>query len=926
MASPILTSLPSNSKLRDEVTITRTPGSNVDIWSNSSSSEFVLAECHLATFLDFTRGKDRTPYEPSYEVAAAVALAAHQLNVGDGSIVSEVAETRNCPVKFSVEFFDTQLLEGPSLRQAIEVTTRRQRKPCAFLGAVRSAVSIPMSILTGVQGYPQLSGFSTSADLDDKNQYPLFGRTIPSDFGNAVPIILYFSQELNIEYLAVLHVNDEYGNFFAEGLRQAAKLYAPHMVIQTVDLPPPQDVTKSGIRDAIFLLRETGFNFIFGIMFGSETFDAVMEEAYLQKIAGNGHHNWFFSDSFNSALINRQIERDSPLHLAYRGVGLMEASGGIVGERLFDNFQQKLKELKNPDDLEYLSSIMPVNKTLVFEDGFMNPLKSGYISFVYEAALAVGLAACTATRYGNLTLDGYTHYEHIKATSFASMSGTVTLNNITGSREAISTLFKVVNHLEDEISSDAAMVQFKSVVTDIFQQGTWESLEDYTFNDGTSNIPKDLPALNTEQDFFDSGLRIGSWVMFAIVLVLSISCSFWTLKYQKTRVVRASQPIFLQMICAGVVIFATTIPVNMVDNSVATVRGCDIACNSVAWLLCLGFSFIFAALYTKTYRVSLILHCSVHFRRVTVTYRDVLKPMIVHLGGTWKQRCISLWLHSFCKLSHRFALAPVSANVIVLFIKTIFYPLHWEIEVENVDMFGRPTETVGRCSRDGQRLPFVIALLCINFFAMAFALLQAWKTRAMSTEYSESRYIAIVMMSIFLVAFVGGPVLVLAYDNPDASIFVGNAIVFLASCSTLLWIFVPKMKYQVQPPPERRMSSTGFFGLRSNENLFECKEEENPAGGNQIEQEYGSRVTHKRTLEQLEEEILGLQTLLSQQRQNLPSSGEKSSSKVSQNVSSVYDLEMRVTEVEDPSPAPSNGEGSANSVQLVDEKECSDAS
>jgi len=911
MSSPILSSLSANDNLRSEVTVLRTPPSNLDVWTNTSSSEFVLAECRLAVFLDFTRGADRTPYEPSYEVAAAIALAAHQLNVGDGSIVSEVAETRDCPVKFSVEFFDTQLLEGPSLKQAIELISRRQRQPCAFLGAVRSAVSIPMSILTGVQGYPQLSGFSTSADLDDKNQYPLFGRTIPSDFGNAIPIILYFSKNLNIQHLAVLHVNDEYGNFFAEGLRLAAKEHAPDMIIQTVDIPPPQDITESGIRDAIFLLRETGFNYIFGIMFGNDIFDAVMEEAYDQGIAGDGIHNWFFSDSFNSALINRQIERNSPLHLAYRGVGLLEASGGKAGEPLFDNFQDTLQELKNPDSLEYLSSKIPTNSSLIFDEMFMSPLKSGYISFAYEAAIVAGLAACRAVQDGNLTLDGPTHFEHIKETSFASMSGTVELDGVTGSRDALSTLFKVVNHIEDDVVSDSTMVQFKTVVTGVFQNSTWENSEKYIFNDGTSAIPEDLPVLNTQQNYFNQGLRIGSWAMVAVVLLLSISCIVWTHNYRHKRVVRASQPIFLFMICAGVVICATAIPVNMIDDSVASTRGCDIACNAFPWLLSLGFSIIFAALYTKTYRISLILNSSVRFRRLTVTYRDVLKPMIVHLG----------------------------ANVIVLLIKTILYPLHWEIYVETVDMFGRPAETFGRCSGDGERLPFVIVLLAINFFAMAFAMLQAWKTRAMSTEYSESRYIAIVMISIFLVAFVGCPVLVLAYDNPDASIFVGNAIVFLTCCSTLLWIFVPKIKHQLDPPDPHPNASTMFGGVHGSgmdSRFFEIRGEANNVG--QDDSVYGTRVTHIHTLEELEEENReleqenrGLRFLLSQQQQqqqqqhNRSSSGEPSSSKVSQCPSSIHEFNENVshsTEVEDPSPVPSNKEEGSTKSFDEDDSDC----
>jgi hypothetical protein len=254
------------------------------------------------------------------------------------------------------------------------------------------------------------------------------------------------------------------------------------------------------------------------------------------------------------------------------------------------------------------------------------------------------------------------------------------------------------------------------------------------------------------------------------------------------------------------------------------------------------------------------------------------------------------------------------------------YPLNWEIELETVDMFGRPTETVGQCDREGkERLPFVICLLVINFFAIAFAMLQAWKTRSMSTEFSESRYIAIVMVSILLVSFVGCPVLVLAYGNPDATIFVANSIVFLTCCSTLLWIFVPKIRYQMKPPDLTRNSCVMFgkrSGTGSGERFFEVQEEEISSGYN--EEVYGTRVTTKHTLEELEKEVRSLRILLSQRQQNHPSSGEPSSSRVSQSPSSVYDLndlQEATTEVEEPSTAPSNGEGSTGSLHPpIDDK------
>ncbi len=73
-----------------------------------------------------------------------------------------------------------------------------EQLPCAFIGATRSAVSIPTSIITGLRGYPQISPISTSTQLEETTQFQLFGRTIPSDAGTAVPAILYLRHELGV--------------------------------------------------------------------------------------------------------------------------------------------------------------------------------------------------------------------------------------------------------------------------------------------------------------------------------------------------------------------------------------------------------------------------------------------------------------------------------------------------------------------------------------------------------------------------------------------------------------------------------------------------------------------------------------------------------------------------------------------------------
>jgi hypothetical protein len=100
-------------------------------------------------------------------------------------------------------------------------------------------------------------------------------------------------------------------------------------------------------------------------------------------------------------------------------------SGGIPGIPVYDTFQSKLAELRNAQDLKYLGSIWPVNEHPDFGGGtgddyqppfindptFLTKASSGFAPFFYEAAIALGLAACSASEEEE-SFTGPNHYEH----------------------------------------------------------------------------------------------------------------------------------------------------------------------------------------------------------------------------------------------------------------------------------------------------------------------------------------------------------------------------------------------------------------------------------------------------------------------------------------------------------------------------------
>jgi hypothetical protein len=529
---PVLTSLRMYDEIRSNATsVTREEGSNVDLLT-TPDGEGTYALCHLSALLPFTFG-DSVPFEPAFEDAAAIALAAHHLNVGDGRIVPQVQRlNERCNVRFTAEFADTEFQGGVTLSHIVQQTNREpgasERIPCAFIGAYGSRVSIPMSIVTGLLGYPQVSGASTSAALDDVSQYPLFARTIPSDAGNAIPLIIFMRNVLDITHLAVVNVNDAYGNSYVEGLRAAAEEYAPDMIIHQI----PLDAGEGAIESAVTSLKNTKCRFVYGLVFTIETHDALMTEAFRQGVAGNGDHNWLFGDSFFDTLDGRSFEKGSPLHLSYQGVGLFEVTGGIGGMSSYDNYSSAVAELRNSEDLEYLGSLFPKHDYRDYgsdppfidnEDFLTPPLKSAFSSFMYEATIALGLAACDASS-DTVSFSGQDHYDYLVNTSFTGVGGIVSFHQDTGSRDPSSALYKVQNYIGKEDidpTTGQAVVQFKPAVTDLFQEGDWNQLQDYIFNDGTANLPPDLPPPETGKDL-NLGLAIGLPVASVVILGLII--------------------------------------------------------------------------------------------------------------------------------------------------------------------------------------------------------------------------------------------------------------------------------------------------------------------------------------------------------------------------------------------------------------------
>lgn len=295
-------------------------------------------------------------------------------------------------------------------------------------------------------------------------------------------------------------------------------------------------------------------------------------------------------------------------------------------------------------------------------------------------------------------------------------------------------------------------------------------------------IPLLLPAVALNHNYIGNLIILG-FVLFGIVALLSIGFTTWTILNRKRKVIKASQPFFLVMISMGVLLLGSAlIPLSFDDSGNRPIdENGTIACMSVPWLLCLGFCVTFSALFSKTWRVNRIFKSKERFVKVRVTEKDVLVPFFIILF----------------------------LNVLVLSLWTTLAPLQYvRRPLPGTDDWNRIISDYGMCAsvsdRRGGEMPYLIVLGAINLSVVIMANFQAYHARSIQSEFSESKYIAMVMMSFLQSICIGVPILFLVQDNPPAYYLVMVFIVFLTSMAILLLIFIPKVMFARMYSGERR--------------------------------------------------------------------------------------------------------------------------
>lgn len=256
-------------------------------------------------------------------------------------------------------------------------------------------------------------------------------------------------------------------------------------------------------------------------------------------------------------------------------------------------------------------------------------------------------------------------------------------------------------------------------------------------------------------------IKIVGFCLLGVIWLIDAVLCVWVYQNREHSVIKAMQPGFLLAICFGVGVMAMMIGMLSLVNQDVSERTKNFACMAQPWFLSMGFSIVMSALFTKLWRLNKVVFMALNFRRKNVPARQAF-----------------------------FAFAIVfSINFVLLMIWTFTSPLEYTI----ASVPGEDWNLYGTCAVvDTAGWVCMGMTLAVNFVTLLLALHQAYRARDISSQFSESKGLALAIFSWVQLGLVGLPVLFLIdKDNVAPRYFLQVALIFAGCLSMMFFVFSP---------------------------------------------------------------------------------------------------------------------------------------
>ncbi|XP_053099844.1 gamma-aminobutyric acid type B receptor subunit 2 isoform X2 [Hemicordylus capensis] len=614
-----------------------------------------------------------------------------------------------------------------------------------FGGVCTTVTSIIAESLIG-WNLVQLSFAATTPELADKKKYPYFFRTVPSD--NAVnPAILKLLKHYKWKRVGTL--TQDIRRFSEVRNDLTGVLYGEDIEISDTESfsnDPCTSVKKLKGNDVRIILGQ----------FDEEMAAKVFCCAYNEEMYGS-KYQWIIPGWYQSYWWEEVIPKLNSSHCLNKN--FLKAMEGYIG---VDFEPLSSKENKT------ISGRTPQQYEKEYDERRGNVEPSKFHGFAYDGIWVIAKTLQQAMKQLNATNKhqkiedfNYTNKElgkifldAMNETNFFGVTGQVVFKN--GERMGTIKFTQFQDKQEVKVGEYNAVADTLEIINNTIRFQGLEPPKDRTI------IQKQLRKISLPLYSILSALTILGMIMASAFL-------FFNIKNRNQKLIKMSSPYMNNLIILGGMLSYASIFLFGLDGSFVSEKTFETLCTVRTWILTVGYTTAFGAMFAKTWRVHAI------FKNVKMKKKIIKdQKLLVIVGG--------MLLIDLC----------------ILICWQVVDPLRRTVEKYNMepDPTGQDISILPileHCENTHMTIWLGI-VYAYKGLLMLFGCFLAWETRNVSIPaLNDSKYIGMSVYNVGIMCIIGAAVSFLTRDQPNVQFCIVALVIIFCSTITLCLVFVPKL-------------------------------------------------------------------------------------------------------------------------------------
>ncbi|XP_070566216.1 gamma-aminobutyric acid type B receptor subunit 2-like [Ptychodera flava] len=694
----------------------------------SQGNDTNLLDLFFAAMLPLTTGRPESRIANG--VKPAIELALRHVN-SNGDILPGY--------KLNMELYDTKCDMAVGTKAFFDAMATKPKK-FVVLGGICSNVTAPIAETVSWWKLTQISFANKEPFLSEREKYPTFFRTVPSE-ADFNPAKLKLLEYFNWTRIASIHQNTPTFELAHSKLATLLEDTKVHLAkVTNFDRDPTLALQK---------IKESGVRIILGF-FDNEVAPIVFCQIYRQRLFGDKYvwilPGWSEDNWWNSSRPATECSVDE----------IVEAANGFLATDLLHLSASPEHTISGFSADEYRRQY----------DTSRGDLYHSLHSYAYDSVWVIATAL------------------HRVAEKVENISA---LLDVDDESNAFFDLFEDAMN-QTEFTGVTGPLRFNcngdrlgTILLRQFQDDKTVQIGEYNAFDDTISLleyqvfwsggfpPRDRPIIHHLHNGVSLLLYIGLCSLSYVGIMLALLFLFFNMKFRNYRYIKMSSPYINNLIIGGAALCYSAIFFLGLDGRYLAQNNFDVVCALRAWLLALGFTLAYGAMFAKTWRVHSI------FTNIRLKKKSIKDSKLFGIVG-----------------------ALVFVDLLILISWGINDPLkrveHYE--EPQPDPRGRDISIIPIMQHcKSNRMTIWLSVIYVyKGILLVFGCFLAWETRRVSIPaLNDSKYIGMSVYNVVVMCTTGAALSFFMPNNPDASF--GLIALFILFCTTitLCLVFIPKL-------------------------------------------------------------------------------------------------------------------------------------